>query len=325
MELTTEQHWHFFSEFCKLEMMAGGPDPHMRVVEYLSRDCSQQEKYWRVGCYVNPYNVPAAEVIWSAWSWERVLHNDGAALGNWLVENKRGLPTRPERRCVISPEKFANFLVDYATWLRSMPFERNQRANEEETYEALWQDVDNGVKYMGRYAKFKTLELLRRFGVPARLPDTRARGGWSPRLTLATLMPEHRDVLAGKDDTASIRRVDELAEVARERLRAEYDLDLDYYRLEVLLCDYRQLGRRQFPGHSQDSELKYHRKVGSPTTRLFEARAALFPHENLGEIQGWDPADRKPLSYTLERYGYLWSDSLYNFQATTDFANPVLR
>jgi len=295
----------------------------MRVVEYLSRDCSPEEKYWRAGCYVDPYNVPAAELIWKEWPWNKAL-DQPLELDTWLVEHKAGLPTRPERRCVIGPKKFAEFLTGYVAWLDSRPFERCQRATEEATYESLWQDVDS-VKYMGRYAKFKLLELLHRFGVPARLPDIRARGGWSPRLAMATLLPKHQEVLTGKDHPAALHHVDQLADLLRERLRAKHDLDLDYYELEVLLCDYRQLGRRQFPGHSQDSELKYAAKVGNPASQLFAARAALFPHEHLGEIQGWDPADRKPLSYTLERYGYLWSDLRFDFNATTDLTNPVRR
>ena len=319
-------HWYWLAEFCKLEKMAGGPDPHMRVVEWGSKDSPDSEKFWRAGCYVALYNVPSAEELWIEWPWERAVTNQDGIV-EWITTvNRKAITTRPERRCVISAKKLSSCVIDYISWLKSDPFQELP-VDRQIAYEKLWGSLDD-VAYMGRYAKFKLLELLERFGIPIMLPDIRPAGGWSPRLTLALLHPEQADILAGDNKVATLEVVNRAALITQRRLAEEYNIPLTLYELEVLLCDYRQLGRRQFPGHSHDSELKYHLKTlqyRKHETHMFEVRATLFPAEHLGEIQGWIGNGRKELSYTLENFGYLWSDLQYDYRATTDLSNPVRR
>ena len=319
-------HWYWLAEFCRLERQAGGPDPHMRVVEHLSKGEDAPEKFWRAGCYVALYNVPSAEELWQEFPWQRAAR-DPNKLVQWIhAKNRKAITTRPERRCVISALKLSTCLVDYTAWLETLNPQHLPK-DRHKAYEQLWEELDD-VGYMGRYAKFKLLEILERFGVPISLPDLRPAGGWSPRLTLALLYPNQAQELAGDNRPETLRAVNAAAEQAQLRLAEQYNVALNLYELEVLLCDYRQLGRRQFPGHSQDSELKYALKTDAyrkHPSHLFTARAKLFPHEHLGELQGWIGNGRKELSYTLLQHGYLWSDSLFEYGATTDLANPVRR
>ena len=106
---------------------------------------------------------------------------------------------------------------------------------------------------------------------------------------------------------------------------------LDPFTFEVLLCNYRQALKSKYPGRGHDSELKYWHKArpyweATGRRSLFlEARQALFDWRCLGEQAGWDPAARKELGDTWQKYGYFWSDLEYDFTRTTDLAHPVRR
>ena len=323
---TVEQHWQYFVEFVRLERAVGGPDPHMVLVGHMSRDVSEMERLWRAGCYVGVYNVPAAEVIWRSWSWEGIVAQGPVDLTRWLRTHWSGIPTRRERRCVRSPEKLARFLLEYAAWIPTVwPEIRSS------SYQEAWNRCQE-VYAMGRYATMKLLEFWHRYcGFPQPMPDIRARGGMSPRQTLALLMPEHKDLFLD-DAASSVGKVEVLAEEARSNLRIQHGFDLDHFLFQVLLCDYRQSceGQRQYPGRSHDSELDYRRVVedhfgAAVETEMLTARQQLFPAVALGErvVGGWTGV-RKELGRVLRLHGYTWSDVKFSYPATKDLAHPIM-
>ncbi len=335
--MTKDEHWRFFSEFCKLEIAAGGPDPHMKVVGHLSKDVDEEERLWRAAVYVGVYNVPSAMAIWNEWPWERVCKLGGAHnLRAWLHKNFAGIKTRPERRMVRRFDKLDDCLRSFIRWNSTgMPAVTEPHLSDgmgpEAFYDAVWDAADEALMYIGPYSLRKLLEFYENYcDLPITMPDIRPKGAPSPRWTLQKLNPEY--ALLG-DAPAILERVNWMVDETREKLSRLRSVTLGMYDFEVLLCDYHQLGRRQYPGHSQDSELDYARKIspywtdknGSAGLRLkmFEARAAIFPHEHLGELQGW-PGNRKELSYTLE-HGYLWSDLKFDYLLTENMANPVER
>lgn len=322
-------HWQKFVEFSTLEMQAGGPDPHMKVAGHMSRNEPLPERIWRAGCYVGVYNVPSAEVLWRHWPWPRIVEEPEALLP-WLQEHWKGLSLRRERRCVRTPAKLNTFLTAYGQWAHSakLPDDPSDLAG---NYERLWDEARSQVKFLGRYGGFKLLEFLRRYcEVPAALPDIRPAGGWSPRETLAMLVPEHRELLVnGGDGRKAQAAINEIASDVRQRLANEWLLPLDWFIFEVLLCDYRQTYYRQYPGKSQDSELDYYAAIEpywGPDwlSIMWGSRAALFPKHHLGEHAGWG-GTRKELVEAFTKHGYYWTDSKYDYLATTDLAHPVVR
>lgn len=324
-------HWGGYAQFGFYEIAAGGPDPHMRAAGYMSRKESWEERIWRAGCYVGVYNVPAAEVVWERWPWPSVLEHREEFV-DWIKEHRKGLPMRRERRCVLNPIKLAQYFLDYAEWASALPdILRGLPDDPKEAYESLWKQA-SAVRYLGRYVRFKILEFYRRnCDLKIAMPDIRPRGGWSPRRTLGMMFPEKASILDSKDESPSAHQlVNETADEALRRLDQEFGLKLDYYLFEVLLCDYRQCwqGRRQFPGRSQDSELEYRNKMvaqwGDTPTQMFQARSALFPTASRGEIWGWNHV-RKELGTVFRDHGYMWSDFLFDYVATTDLAKPVER
>jgi len=148
---------------------------------------------------------------------------------------------------------------------------------------------------------------------------------------LTILYPEYVDNLMGDDSTENIVISNRLGVETQARLK-EMGVSLDLFELQVLLCDYKQsyVGKRQFPGRSQDSELSYYYKVKSHfgdayKSRMFEARLDMYPEEVLGEVQGWSSV-REELGKVLRGYGYTWSDLKYDYILSKDnLANPVER
>jgi hypothetical protein len=325
-------HWKQFAEFCHYEQLAGGPDPHMALVGEMSRGEPLEEIWWRAGCYIACYNAPTAEAIWKHWTAREVRANP-EGFRRWIRENWAGLGFRRERRAVRTPEKLGRFFISYVGYMPLLKTHFHPEANTlgpYDAYEMAWREVQK-VYGLGRYVALKILEFLQRYAqAPIALPDIRARGGWSPRRALALLYPDDAEALEGDDSPGNIALAEERALKVREWIRY-LGIPLSMYNLQVLLCDYKQsaVGRRQYPGRSQDSEIVYARKVESHFTDIkldmWEARKRLFPHWALGELNGWEEV-REPLGDVLADHGYTWSDSLYDWHASKDnLAEPVLK
>lgn len=326
---TTQEHWQFFHEFCKLEIASGGPDPQISLAAQMSKGSPFAEMVWRAGCYISVYNVPYGEVLWREWPWERVC-TERKALKPWLESNWPKITTRIERRCVRRPEWMLQFLLGYADLAKTMPALRS-RANSldpVDAYELLWEKA-NTVPRLGRYVALKLLEFYKRYcGFKLEAPDIRPRGGWSPRSTLATLWDDDR--VGDKGDRPEVLvLVNQRCQETIARLDNEFGLKIDLFQLQVALCEYRESweSRRQYPGRSLDSELKYVRKAEAEwgvKSAIWKARKAFYPHEHLGELNGWE-GPREECANSLATKGFTWSDLLYDYKATHDFSRPVTR
>ena len=324
--LATEEHWKFLAEFARWEIAAGGPDPHMVLICHLSQGLPVEDRAWLAGCYMGFYNAPAGLAMYTAWPW-KTASSTLFGLEQWLTGYWPALPTRRERRTVRTPGKMAQYFWAYRQWVEWLA----EDVHDLENYESLWSRLGE-VYSVGRYAQFKILECLRRMDViQVEMPDIRPVGAGSPRTVLSWLWPHHRGLLLDGKDREAIQQVNDLVTLTQERLQAEYNLALDLYTLEVVLCDYRQSleGKRQYPGRSHDSELGYLERVQwefpEVKTRLLQARREIFPRECLGEIQGW-PGVRKELGAVLSTFGYTWSDLKFKYSGSMlNLGQPVLQ
>lgn len=317
-------HWDKFAEFCRYEMLTGGPDPHMAAVIKMCDGLPMPEKVWRVACYVGVYNVPSAEAIWNHWSGATFLRSNPDAMRLWLDQNIKGLRWRRERRTANSPIKLTDYFSGYARTLDTLGAHYNA------PMDLIW-DFALSLPRVGRYAATKLVECWQRIGlIHATLTDIRARGGWSPRKTLAMLYPEH--VMDEHDDSPpAVALAENLAAQLQDRMLREHNLRISMFDLEVMLCEYKEsIGTlRQYPGRSLDSELTYERAVapywGTHHTEHLRVRRKLHPSWALGELNGWDGV-RKELGTVLALYGYTWTDSLYNYHLSApNLRQPVLK
>ena len=317
-----EKHLTWFKQFCEFELQTGGPDPHMRAVVELCKDQTVEEQVWRALLYVGVYNVPSAEAIWRKWpigEYQRYPH----LIEHWLDENWAGIKTRRERRTTNSPIKLARYLENYNTVMRSL----------DDLAVASFEDVwrfSMSLSSVGRYAATKIVEIFHRLGLTkAQHIDIRAKGGWSPRLALNLIFSD--DVQDARDDSRDQIELAEQRAIQVQFDLAKRNLVLSIFELEVLLCEYKACysSHRQYPGRSLDSELNYEKKIAAhwnlfTETEHMKVRKLISPSWALGEIQGWDPKERLDnLGSVLANYGYIWSDSLYSYKDTTDFADPV--
>ena len=324
MTFSTQDHWRHYADFLRWEMAFGGPSTQLTTTREMIVGLPEEEQLWRVFCYLGVYNVPYGEVLWvnvprdaSAAFTEQWLH--AAFASGRLI-------TRIERRTVRRPEWLAEYLTGVRGFITEWPTFRNDlgsAATPEAGYECAWDRVVE-LPRVGRYLTIRTLEMLRRMGIPIRTPDIRPRDAWSPRGTLRMLFP---DIEIGEDNSEeTITTVNRTATTVLDRL-ATVGIDIDYYQLQVTLCEYRQSwkNRKQYPGRSLDSELGYARRAEEHyghVSEIWEARRRLFPPRCLGEVQGWD-GPRKPAGQVLSNHGYTWSDLVYDYSNTTDFAVPV--
>ena len=185
-------------------------------------------------------------------------------------------------------EKRAKCLRDFASLAREYSPDRWS------TYDDAWSESQKEVKFYARYMAIKVLEMLNRFGNSSHLvlPDMRAKGGWSPRMTLGNLWPEHASQLQDRNDNSpgTIALVEDVFARTRKRLK-QMNVRVSNFQLQVLLCEYKEWkDGGYYPGASLDEELEYiaqSRKVFGKTALapIFTARKAIFPHENLKELR----------------------------------------
>lgn len=313
---TTEEHWRYFAEFARWELASGGPDPQLAMIVEMCKDQSEIERVWRALCYIATYNVPYGEVIWHANPWPAL--NMAEWVDAAFAAGK--ITTRVERRCVRRVDWMQEYFVGAKRFVEDWP-----ALKETATYETAWERITK-VPRIGRYTAIKLIELLRRgCGLKVVTPDIRPKGAWSPRETLDSLFPDRG--LAQRSDAPDIlREVNTGCAEAIARLR-DYDVVIDLFQLQVLLCEYRESweSKRQYPGRSLDSELGYAmraEKEWSYVSDIWAARTTLFPWQHLGEARGW-VGPRKDVASVLANHKFTWSDLLYNYVTTEDVAKPV--
>lgn len=332
-----DNHLRYFAEFCQGVAWTGGTTPHMLLTVRAGEGLDRWEKLWRAGCYGFVYNEPTAEILWNRWKpgvWKR------DELIEWARTNWKGVKFRKERKAARSPERLTDCMTTYSSYMEIIPTRewfKSKHMDPKERYFAAFDDICENVKYFGRYITIRLIETYRRmFNLDMPMPDLRPVEGDHPRKALALMYPEYMKELMGGNSDGEIEVVNAVVEMCRDDMKRLYKLDVDYYEMQSLLCEYKQsvLAAHQYPSKSIDSFLAYFYKVyeywGDDMARkseLFKFRKNVFPEWVLGEIQGWNNV-REELNRTLIDYGYTWSDRLYDYNATRitgDFSNPVKR
>jgi hypothetical protein len=318
----------FSADFARNEKAVGGPDPQIALIGEMSKDEPLQERIWRFCLYTVFYNVPATAKAWEHWPYARIVAEpDG--LAPWLAEHIKQLPFRKERRAVRDRRRCERSIMSGLV-LASRVLEADWWGAGQ--YELAYKDVLSSFYGVGRYTAIKLLEGWHRFcGSRTELHDLRPNGGWSPRMTLARLYPGHSEALLGSDTRENCEIANMCAGWLRETWAERYGVEVSWFDLQVLCCEFRESieSQRQFPGRSHDSELSYQRKIdddwGPSGAAMYAARAALFPHESLGELRGWDSV-REELGPVNALHGYVWSDLEYDYWLSRDdLAHPVRR
>lgn len=322
-------HLQHFSDFVRGVDTAGGTTPHVAMTVEAMRPLEDRlEKLWWAGCYALTYNWPAAERLWQEWRPEAVNELDFLL---WLEEHRPGIPLRKERKAIFRLPFFADSATSYAAFAT-----RLAHANYwPEDYEDAYRLFTGSCRYMGRYIAIRWLEVMRR-AFPEecgawRMPDIRASGGEHPIKAMQLIYPEQLPMPAKEVPTAL---ADQMADTLLVEMEMEHGLTSDYYEIQSLLCEYKQewFARKQYPGKSIDTEMDYFRRVydywgaeAEAESIFYDVRQACFPAWSLGEVDDKWWGVRKELGTTLREYGYVWSDARYDYQKTTDLAEPVRR
>lgn len=329
-------HWDKFAEFCLWEMNSGGPDPQIPLVSEMSKGLPLEERLWRAGCYISVYNVPFAEVIWKQWSYDDVQVRGLKELEKWLHEHWKQIVTRVERKTVRRPEWMFEYMSSYYSYLNNGVLDAalwdTQSMSPEDRYLFLWDSSIKNVKRFGRYVALKLLESYRLYcDIDVVAPDIRPKDAWSPRTTLSVLHPQYAEqMLADSNEFNPL--VNTVVQATLEQLWNDYDIQMNLFQLQVVLCEYRESyhSKKQYPGRSHDSELGYWNKVHvlwpDHKTEMFKARRNIFPWQHLGEVDDRWQGTRKECGQVLAIHDYTWTDMLYDYdKSKVDMSKPVWR
>lgn len=332
---SSEWHLERFTEFAVGKTLLGEPMAHGRTVLHLSREVDQSELAWRLGLYLNAWSVVGSEVIWENWPL-RKYEADPAGFKAWLADHFAGIHTRKERRCVRTPENFADAVESYHTWMTTeLPRLVGDHAGpSHEDYDAWWRSL-NTVRYFGRYICANGLDAFRIAGfMRAELYELQTIGNHqSPMRGLSLLRQEDAPDLLGGEGIRFLNAIG--AEVRQEVLRrgALPGGWLSWFAFAALLCEYRQYYEwgAEYAGNSHDEELSYlssrygeYWKKRGFSSQIFAGRREIFPQECLGEIQGWRGI-REDVAWMLRNDGVVWSDLKYDYRATASSGRLVRR
>lgn len=320
-------HWKLFPEYIRYEQAVGAPDAQLDYVQRLSVDESWEERMWRIGCYGAYHAFPAAYATWLHWPYPRI-NEEGERFRGWLELHKGNFPSRAQRRAVRALKPLDRYFRTFGAWI---PEVAKQDYMSNGDYWAAWSHLNAGVYGVGRYISLKILELMKRMAdFPGDLQGIVPRGGDSPREALSLLYPDEAVRLIGPESNSpeNLAFADSMAGVAQEDL-AGHGVEVSHFVLQTCLCGYKSgfLGGKHYPGVTHDNELEWFRQIADHWQfdgSFYEFRAANYPAETLGEMQGW-AAVRPEIQPIMQRFGYLWSDLKFDYMATTDFAHPVAR
>lgn len=279
--MTSEQHWDAFARFCAAELATGGPDPQVELTARATDRLHDREAAVFAGCFVGPYTCGAAGPLMFA----SPISARDVNLAAFISLHWEGLPRRRERRAIDkrSGEKLAECLLSWQAWVdHDLPHLRNR------PYDELYTSVRHHVKYMGRYAAMKVLEVLFQRDLITHQQDSIcAAGAKFPRRTLALLWPDHAEALTSSSDASALLELaNRLAAATKERVDVA-----SWFNFETLLCNYRQALAGKYAGRSHDRELAHFRRAETywgPVILewfpFYKLRVRLFPRRCLGEL-----------------------------------------
>jgi hypothetical protein len=285
------KHWKTFAAFVQAELKTGGPDPQIAIIAWLGEKLTPAQRVWLAGCYAAHHCVPSAVAVFTEFPDPKEIVAHPERLKIWLKKHWKYLPVRNEMRSHRMLAKRHACLLGFAKYA----FNESWRVG---TYDDLWRRSIDAVPYYNRYMAIKYLEMLRRMvrRDMGHMPDMRAKGGWSPRRTVAMLWPKVPE-LADRDDESppTIQTVELYVRRTQRRLKLHYDTHVSLFQLQVLLCEYREaLNGGYYPGASHDEELTFMAKVAErfpepdgAVDRVLTARSKLFKRRYLGEVSGW--------------------------------------
>lgn len=281
--------WH------RLQVETGDIDPVYPAYRWLG-------EYWKLGpdqlawlcvCHVIYYHSGSALTLFRQLPGPSHLPDsfDKLEEGGWLT-----LPTATERRAHRDVRQLAKHMLDVRAQLGSEPYEWFGADGWE------WETLNKRIMSLhgnGRWAAYKLAEMLEKVaGAPTRATDAGHRYSTGPRKGLALL---YGDLVPDGQSSADIQVLDAITAGLQHEV-GEKDVAL----VETSLCDFHSLAKGgYYLGHDIDGmqgQLLHH-KV-DPGKKIWEARAASFSEELLGEEQGWDGV-RRDLKRAYRDHGVL--------------------
>lgn len=281
-------------------------DPIYPLLKWVIQDqrLDDEQAHWLVYLYLCAYNIPTAWAIFQEFNNPHFYSSSIVdSFTKWEAERRPCLRINIERRG-LRGGKIVEALKSYSCLVAATPQHHWLMATTDGKFDRLW-DFLQKVKFVGRWAAFKWLDLLKHvLDYDIEFQDMRLAYCTGPRQALEELYLDGQ-----RNDRQDGPYIEWLNVVGMQLRRAlgSSGLSLTYDELETVLCNFHStMHGRYYVGHDIDEHLGD--LVAWPASGLhtvwWKARVAVLDRRLLGEHNGWNGV-RKDLCRLYKEKGHI--------------------
>jgi len=258
-----------FKKWCVWSIKHKDCDPALWLLNYLfdRYEHNIEQKYWIAWIYGTTYHLPTAWIIWNEFpDFELVDQN---RLKKWNNENYHRLRYQTDTKWNKGhlPDQFAS----YKRWIMHNNAEKTQRHRfeklQEKSFDFVWQSIILNMHKFGRYSTWYYLQTLKDcVGVniiPDNLKLNDHNGSKSHRNGLLYAL-SHDELINKKLDPVTVQYLEIQALRLQCELKEEYNVDMDLYQMETMLCSFKKIFRKKqgrYLGYYLDRQAEEIKKV----------------------------------------------------------------
>lgn len=282
-----------FDDFCRfasLQLSSGDIDPAYPVLRTICQGLQYDEEQVcdLVFTYVAYYNLASALSIAAANNGVPWPTREDIDRGTWEAlptgTERRGHRNKPALRAhLVALDEIRNRNRGLDMWIA------HQLTGAPESDWRHLQIALRSIHGNGRWAAYKTGEILAYLGWPLKPTDAGHDFSSGPRKGLALLEPDASRLVGSTPRV--VDQLDGLTEALRQRTSERLGGDVPVEQLETLLCDFNSLTKgHYYVGHDIDQQLGQlaaSTHLGDMASIAAGARFASFHPRFLGEAHGW--------------------------------------
>lgn len=259
-----------FINWCAWSIKNHDCDPALWLLNYLFDrfEHNIEQKYWIAWIYGTTYHLPTAWIIWNEFPDYELV--DQERLEYWNNKNYKILRYQTDTKYNKGylPQQFAS----YRKWINHNNKSKTQRERfnyfiNKNSFDFLWQSINKNLYKFGRYSTWYYMQTLKDCVqvklLPADLKLEDYSGSRSHRNGLCYALNKETWI-DKKLHKSCIDYMNYEASNIKAELKQKYDVDMDYYQMETLLCSYKKIYRKsrgRYLGYYLDRQAEEIHKV----------------------------------------------------------------
>lgn len=259
-----------FINWCAWSLKNNDCDPALWLLNYLfdRYEHNIEQKYWIAWIYGTTYHLPTAWIIWNEFPDYELVDQD--RLKWWNDENYKRLRYQTDTKYNKGylPQQFAS----YKKWINHNNKTGTQRERfnnfiQKQSFDFLWQTINKNLYKFGRYSTWYYMQTLKDcVGVDLNPSDLKLddySGSRSHRNGFCYALNKD-DWIDKKLHRSCIDYMNHEAINIKNELLDQYNIEMDYYQMETLLCSYKKIYRKsrgRYLGYYLDRQAEEIKKV----------------------------------------------------------------